>query len=163
MHRVWLHFNCRHKNRRETRRLPPFLPSFLLALSFISVFPLCDLQPVTDYCLCTGERGKVGRWVFKGQIWWQSVCVIVIRALLSTLICSMRVWLNACLCVIALALSNGGSLLTKLSSEHKTNWSRNQPASPDLRAVKERIRSLIDVWEQLVYKLRLRAEQTVEL
>ena len=58
-----------------------------------------------------------------------------------------------------MALSNGGSLLTELSSEHKSNWSGNQPASPDLRAAKDTIRSLIDGLEQLVYKLGLRAEE----
>lgn len=149
MHRVWLHFNCRHKNRRETRRLPPLL-CFLLSSA---VFPLS----VTTNCKKSWWMSFSGSNLMTKHVCMYA-CVIVMWEILCTFICRMwvwlfiqsMVWLNVFLCLITLALSNESSLLTTILSEHKKNWSRNQHASPGLRAVKWRIKSLINVLEQLV-------------
>lgn len=121
-------FKCRYKNRRETQSdfllafAPPHFPSPL----FVSF--LCVTCSSSDHCSHTWRRGELRQGdrqklmdEFLGHISWQSVC-------LTLFICSVWLWLDVCLCVIALALSNGGSLLTKLLSKRKTNWSRNQPA-----------------------------------
>lgn len=134
-------FRCCYKNRKHNPTFSfPSFPLYFLSPLFVSF--LFVTRSNSDHCLHTWRRQelrqtKVDRWVFGSNLLTEAVSV-VIRDNLHLFIYTVWLWLNVCLCVIALTLSNGGPLLTKLLSKHKTNWSRNQPA--DLRAVKEKIK-----------------------